>query len=59
MSPGSDTIVVSVVAAASLPMPEPLVPPPSSAELEDLLRPLAAQLIWCNRLTFHCATPIG
>lgn len=26
-------------------MPEPLVPP-SSAELDDLLRPLAAQLIW-------------
>ena len=26
-------------------MPEPLVPP-SSAERDDLLRPLAAQLIW-------------
>lgn len=30
---------------ANLPMTEPLVPP-SSTELEDLLRPLAAQLIW-------------
>lgn len=45
MSPGSGTLVVSVVAAASLPLPEPPVPP-SSVELEDLLRPLAAQLIW-------------
>jgi hypothetical protein len=43
MSPGSGPNVV--VAPASLPMPKPSVLP-SQAELDDLLRPLAAQLIW-------------
>ena len=41
---GSGPIVAGVT-MANLPMTEPLVPP-SSTELEDLLRPLAAQLIW-------------
>ncbi len=36
---------VAVDTAARLPRPEPPVPP-SRAELDDLLRPLAAQLIW-------------
>ena len=44
MSPGSGPNVV-VDAPASLPKPKPPVPP-SPAELDDLLRPLAAQLIW-------------
>jgi len=39
------TFIIDGVAVASLPMPEPAVPP-SSAELDDLLLPLAAQLIW-------------
>ncbi len=37
--------IVACDAAAGLPMPKP-PDPPSPAELDDLLRPLATQLIW-------------
>jgi len=37
--------IMACKAAASLPMPEP-ADPPSPAALDDLLRPMAAQLIW-------------
>jgi len=39
------SFILAPVISASLPMPEP-ADPPSPAELDDLLRPMAAQLIW-------------
>ena len=55
MSPGSGPNV-AVDTVARLPMPKP-PDPPSSAELDDLLRPLAAQLIWWQPAEGFAAQP--